>query len=59
MKNPCKTFTNRVYFFFSILLMNNCSTVPKKPVQRVFIVEINQMKFQPQEITVQMGDLVI
>ena len=59
MKNPCKTLRNRIYFFFSILLMNNCSTVPKKPAQRAFIVEIKQMKFQPEEITIQVGDTVI
>ncbi len=59
MKNPCKLLRNTSYFFFSLLMLNNCSTNPKKTVHRVFVVEIKQMKFQPEEITVQMGDTVI
>ena len=40
-----------------LLLLNGCSSTPEKP--KVYTVEIKDMKFVPQDITVKKGDTIV
>lgn len=46
-----------VCFVLVAIFMNSCSSEPKKP--KVHTVEIKDMKFVPEEITVNVGDTVL
>lgn len=43
----------------SVFLFSSCNAHTKNEVYRLHTVEIKQMKFQPEELTVQKGDTVV
>jgi len=55
------TIKNSLFLILSIVLLNSCSTppTPQKRAPKVHVVEINEMKFQPAELTVLTGDTVM
>lgn len=57
MNNAFLLCRNGIYLLLVILLINGCSSAPKKP--SVFTVEIKDMKFVPADIIVSKGDTVI
>lgn len=50
---------NSLILAFPLLVLNGCSTSPKKYVPKTHTVEIAQMKFQPANLTVHIGDTVV
>ena len=53
------TIKNSIFLLLSVVLLYNCSSAPQKRTPKIHIVEINDMKFQPAELTVQTGDTVM
>lgn len=48
-----------VYLLPALLLLVSCSSEPEKPRHGAFVIEIRDMKFQPAELTLKVGDTVI
>ena len=42
-----------------LFLFYSCTTASKKPIPKVYTVEIKQMQFQPAALAVQKGDTVV
>ena len=47
------------FFLPAFFLLVSCSSEPEKPTHGAYVVEIRDMKFQPAELTVKVGDTVI
>lgn len=50
---------NSICLLFSVILLNSCLPAQGKHTPKVYIVEINQMKFQPAELTVLSTDTIV
>ena len=59
MANTYSLLKNSTYLLCFILLLNSCTSTPKKTVHKLYNVEIKEMKFQPAELTLQKGDTVV
>lgn len=59
MGSKCIKMKNSACLIFLILLVSSCSSPTEKAKPKVYKVEIKDMKFQPEELSVQKGDTVI
>jgi len=57
MKKVILTGSIGICLFSILFLLNGCSSAPPKP--KVYTVEIKDMKFIPEDITVKKGDTII
>jgi plastocyanin len=46
-----------LFLVFALVLLNSCSSPPEKP--KIYTVEIKDMKFVPEDITVKKGDTIV
>lgn len=65
MANAYSILKNSAYLLGLVFLLNSCTTPEERgqkvqeSVHKVYKVEIKQMQFQPAELTVQKGDMVV
>jgi plastocyanin len=59
MKNHIVVFCSCLLLLGTLIYLTACSTGAGKPVNKLFIVEIKQMQFQPSELVIQTGDTIV